>query len=545
MPAALGLSTYRWNNNLKSILLVTAFPFLLLLLLAVLVYLAAFFFLSDRYGEMARYHFLEFNLDSVTGTHGPLDFTAAFALAYWPYVVGAAVVWLLIAYFFNDALIHKATGAEPVDRAQQPKLHNLLENLCISRGLKTPRLYIIETEGMNAYASGIDERSYAITVTSGLLAKLDDAELEAVLAHELTHIIDRDVRLLLVTILFVGAISFIAQLFWRSMRVVRFGGGKKGGGVILFILAAAAAAGIGYLLALVLRFAISREREYLADAGCVDLTKRPEALISALRKIAENPAVPHVPSEVRQMFIENPPAAIGLFETHPPIEKRISVLERLGGLAPAPPALASVPAAGVLPSARATAGYPAGPGWLSGLMLAGSLGYALFLLYANAHSPAFVNALVAEFMPVTMFIAGLIPVALLADQLADPASGITADMIHHLFPLLVLVNALFGLISLAYVPSLAAHYARRIGKGPAATGTLVVVYMIVAVLSFYPLAWAPMVAILGGQPPEPMSLTSYLLAAAAPAVFFYCLRQALAMARAGRKIRAAAKAAAS
>src|SRR5579871_1807889 len=374
MPAALGLSTYRWNNNLKSILLLTAFPFLLLLLIAVLVYLAALFMLADSNGGMRHYQFREFGLESVTGSHGPLDFTTAFALAYWPYVVGAAAIWLVTAYFFNDALIHRATGAREVARADRPKLYNLLENLCISRGLKMPRLYIIETDAMNAYASGVDQRSYSITVTSGLLAQLNDDELEAVLAHELTHILDRDVRLLLVTILFVGAISFLAQLLWRSLRVISFGRSRRGGGgVVIFILAAAIVAAVGYLLALVLRFAISREREYLADAGSVDLTKHPEALVSALRKIATNPAVPHVPSEVRQMFIENPPSVFALFDTHPPIDARIKVLERLASIAPQASAATVAGAGATALPARASAGSPSTPGWVTGLTLGGSL----------------------------------------------------------------------------------------------------------------------------------------------------------------------------
>ena len=122
--------------------------------------------------------------------------------AWWPIVVGIAAVWVMIGYLFNDTIIHMATGAKPVTREEQPKLYNLLENLCISRGLNMPRLYIVDTDAMNAYASGIDQKSYAITVTRGLLDTLNEDEMEAVLGHELTHIIDRDCRLLIVTIVF-------------------------------------------------------------------------------------------------------------------------------------------------------------------------------------------------------------------------------------------------------------------------------------------------------------------------------------------------------
>jgi heat shock protein HtpX len=329
--ALLGLTTYRQNNNIKSMVLLAMFPVLLLSLLGFTFFLVGAF--------SPRESFYSFGLEPVLGTGTPLDLALSAIYAYWPIVIGIATVWVLIGYFFNDAIIHSATGAEQVTREQQPELYNLVENLCISRGLKVPKLYIVDTDAMNAYASGIDERSYAITVTSGLLAVLNKDELEAVLAHELTHIMERDTRVLIVTIVFVGMISFLTQGLWRFIRISAFtrGRGKNQGAVMVFLLIAAVASFIGYLLALVLRFAISRRREYQADAGSVDLTKNPDALISALMKISQNPDVPHVSSEVRQMFIEAPPSSFALaqlFDTHPPIEKRIAVLEQLGGHAP-------------------------------------------------------------------------------------------------------------------------------------------------------------------------------------------------------------------
>jgi len=332
--ALLGLTTYRQDNNIKSTLLLLLFPLLLLTLLG-----AIFFFggaLTDP-----RQLFYALDIEPVLGTGSALDLALSAIAAYWPIILGVAAIWMLIGYFFNDAIIHLGTGAKPVTRQEQPELYNLVENLCISRGLKTPQLYIVDTDAMNAYASGIDDRSYAITVTRGLLDALNKDELEAVLAHELTHIMERDTRLLIVTIVFVGMISFLTQLLWRSIRVAAFSRSRsrdKGGGVMIFLLIAAVASAVGYLLALVLRFAISRRREYQADAGAVDLTKNPDALISALMKISRNPEVPHVGSEVQQLFIENPPshfALAQLFDTHPPIDKRIKVLEELGGHVPA------------------------------------------------------------------------------------------------------------------------------------------------------------------------------------------------------------------
>lgn len=339
--ALLGLTTYRQDNNIKSTLLLLVFPFLLLTLLG------AIFFFSGVFAG-SRGLFDTFDLDPVLGTGSALDLALSAVYAYWPIVLGIAGVWVLIGYFFNDAIIHRATGAEPLTRQEQPEIYNLVENLCISRGLSVPKLYIVETDAMNAYASGIDNRSYAITVTRGLLDALNKDELEAVLAHELTHIMERDTRLLIVTIVFVGMVSFLTQLLWRSIRVSMFTRrrGKDGGAVMIFLLVAAVASAVGYLLALVLRFAISRRREYQADAGSVDLTKNPDALISALMKISQNPDVPHVSSEVAQMFIEAPPSSFALaqmFDTHPPIEKRIAVLERLGGHAPDAAAVTTAP----------------------------------------------------------------------------------------------------------------------------------------------------------------------------------------------------------
>jgi heat shock protein HtpX len=351
-PAPLGLSTYRWNNNIKSTLLLAAFPLLLLTLLGGVFFAFGLFTLGSADSYSSLDPFQSFGLQPVLGTGAPSDLALSAMAEWWPIVFGVAAVWVLIGYLFNDSIIHMATGAKPVTREQEPKLYDLLENLCISRGLTMPRLYIIDTDVMNAYASGIDKKSYAITMTSGLVARLSNDEIEAVLAHELTHILDRDCRLLIVTIVFTGMISFLAQMLWRSLRVASYGRGssrKGGGAILLLMLIAAIAFMIGYALALILRFAISRRREFLADAGSVELTKNPDALISALLKISQNSDVPHVPSEVRQMFIENPPSAFdlgGLFATHPPIAARIRVLERLGGTAPDTNSPISTPSAG-------------------------------------------------------------------------------------------------------------------------------------------------------------------------------------------------------
>jgi heat shock protein HtpX len=367
MPTAtLGLTTYRRSNNFKSILLLAAFPLLLLALLGG-VFFAFGLFASGQQGPYGYSPFQAFGVPSVLGTGSATDLAVSAMAAYWPIIFGIAAVWMIIGYFFNSSIIHAATGAKPVSREEQPQLYNLLENLCISRGLTMPQLYIIDTDVMNAYASGIDQKSYSITVTRGLLDTLNGPELEAVLAHELTHIIDRDCRLLIVTVVFTGMISFLAQMLWRSIYISSFTRSRSrngGGAMVILLLIAAVAAFVGYMLALILRFALSRRRDLLADAGSVELTKNPDALISALMKISQNPNIQHVPSEVRQMFIENPPSTFSfgsLFDTHPPIEQRIHILEQLGGRLPAQissPAPAAVDSTDPGPWGAHSAGAP-------------------------------------------------------------------------------------------------------------------------------------------------------------------------------------------
>jgi heat shock protein HtpX len=339
--SVLGLTTYRWNNNVKSIILLTLFPLLLLTLLGGIFYAYGFINTDPTSGTVNPYLFSSFGLNPILQTASPADLALSAIVAWWPIIVGIAAIWTLIGYLFNDAIIHMATGAKQVERREAPKLYNILENLCVSRGMVMPKLYIIDTPELNAYASGIDEKSFAITVTRGILESLNDSEMEAVLAHELTHIINRDCRLLIVAIVFTGMISFIAQMLWRSMRISMYTRtdreNRKGGNMAVMMIIAGIAMAIGYMLAMLLRFALSRRREYMADAGSVELTKNPEALIHALQKISGHADMPDVPSEVRQLFIENPPSFFdmgGLFGTHPSIENRIRVLQQLGGLPP-------------------------------------------------------------------------------------------------------------------------------------------------------------------------------------------------------------------
>ena len=342
-----GLKTHIWNNQLKSVLLLAGFPLLLCLIaLGVAVFIAA--------------------LDANTVEEG---FRNALQMlpGIIPIVAVVTAVWWAIAWFANQGIIDAITGARPVDRKAEPRLWNLLENLCISRGITMPTLRIIETPQRNAFASGLREKQHTVTVTRGLMDSLDDAELEAVLAHELTHIRNKDVTLLVTAAVFAGVITLVGELVVRSPRALlqmasrssRSSSSRKGGGAAAMLILILVAIGIFLLarfLGVALRFALSRKREYLADAGAVELTRNPDAMIGALRKISGHSEIP-APNQVRAMFIDYPEGTgfTSLFATHPSIDSRIDALVRYAGgldlpvhpeLPPAPPPAPSLPADG-------------------------------------------------------------------------------------------------------------------------------------------------------------------------------------------------------
>jgi heat shock protein HtpX len=234
-------------------------------------------------------------------------------------------------------MIQKATAANSLARKENKRVYNLVENLCISQGMKMPQIFVIEDDSLNAYASGLSDKTFAVTLSRGIINKLDDDELEAVIAHELTHIINRDVRLLIVSIIFVGIFAFVTELAFRSMLYGRGGSrGKKEGGAVFVILLLGV---IGLLLSTFFRFSLSRKREFLADAGAAQMTKKPLALANALQKVSEDPWIEAVKrADVAQLFIEHPTKKKeskslvtffnGLFATHPPIKDRIQVLKQ-------------------------------------------------------------------------------------------------------------------------------------------------------------------------------------------------------------------------
>ena len=255
-----------------------------------------------------------------------------------PFVTTVVLVWFLIAYFAHGKMIALATGSKPLERKENMRVYNLVENLCMSVGMKMPTVNIIESDALNAFASGLQEKNYTVTLTRGIIEKLEDDELEGVIAHELMHIRNKDVRLLVVTIVFVGIFSFVVQIAFRSFLYGGMSGrrdNKDSGKLMIVILAVSL---IAYLISMLFKFSLSRSREYMADSGASEMTRKPWALASALKKISVNHHISQVKTEeVQQMFIENTPqdtsASLfgglkGLFSTHPPIEKRIQFLEQ-------------------------------------------------------------------------------------------------------------------------------------------------------------------------------------------------------------------------
>jgi heat shock protein HtpX len=340
--AAYGLYTHIASNKFRSMLLLAS----LFALVYVMVYAGALI------------------AEVLTYSDAPADFYLAAAardlIKAFPYATGGTALWIVIAYFFHQSIIDAVTGGEDVTRRQAPRLYNLLENLCISRGIPMPKLKIVESDALNAYATGLNQRQYAVTVTSGLLNALNDREIEAVLGHELTHIRNGDVQMMVVAVIIAGVVGFFAELFFRSFT--NFGyygyGGygrswsssssssdnnrrSSGGGAVIIIIIAIALIALAWLMSQLVRLALSRSREFLADAGSVELTKNPDAMISALRKIENRGELPGATSAVMELCVDNPREEFAdLFATHPSVDARVQALVRFaGGHDPGPLAL--------------------------------------------------------------------------------------------------------------------------------------------------------------------------------------------------------------
>lgn len=279
--------------------------------------------------------------------------TARLLAQYWFVPPGLGIIWFVWAYAFYESIIRSATRAKDTERRHNKDLYNLVENLAITAGLPMPRIQIMETGALNAYAAGLSPDSAVVAVTRGLLRTLDKQELAAVIGHEMTHIKNRDVRLMMIASIFAGLFTLIgswASRPWRrssSDNIGEFGGGAAGVGADAIDIDGAEVAAVGvaagtvaviagicmlgfvHISAMISSFAISRAREFMADGGAVELTKDPDALIRALQKISGHDAMPHVPDGMQAMMISR--SFDGFFSTHPPVETRISALAQFAG----------------------------------------------------------------------------------------------------------------------------------------------------------------------------------------------------------------------
>ncbi|PIV90104.1 protease [Candidatus Gracilibacteria bacterium CG17_big_fil_post_rev_8_21_14_2_50_48_13] len=311
-----GLQTFIWQNNFRSLALMILFP----LILGGLIFAILF----------------GISITETSSVSGALTGSVSLMQELGFSIIGAVLLWFMVAWMFHTSMILGMTGAKPLSRKESPEIYNIVENLCISRGVPTPSLYIIEDSSMNAFASGLSPNRALIAFSRGLLESLTKEEIEAVAAHELTHILNRDSRFMIIAIIFVGIIQTLAEIFLRT-RIDTNGNGKDSGNaaLILFLIKILVYI-IGFFITLIVQLAISRKREYLADAGAVELTKTSKHLISALRKISGDARIEAIENRnVAQLCIENPlerghSFMSNLFSTHPSTEDRIKALELIG-----------------------------------------------------------------------------------------------------------------------------------------------------------------------------------------------------------------------
>lgn len=332
-----GMHTQIMRNNRLTIMLLILFPVIILGMVWVFLALVNYFGNGyyDQYGNIVH------QLDAATVNY--------YFMNTIPWVIVGVGIWFTIAYFANTAMVRAATGARPLTRKENPKIYNIVENLCMTCNMDMPKINIVDDPQLNAFASGIDKKSYTVTLTTGIIDRLNDDELAGVIAHELTHIRNHDTRLLITSIIFVGIVSTIMSLVIQMMYNTFWFGGlssrssddedNRGNGlsmIAVFIIGALCCA-VAYFFTLLTRFAISRKREYMADAGGAELCGNPLALASALRKISGDPGLNNVKrDDIAQLFIIHPqhfaPGMMNffnsLFSTHPDTKKRIEILEQ-------------------------------------------------------------------------------------------------------------------------------------------------------------------------------------------------------------------------
>jgi heat shock protein HtpX len=325
------ITTYDFieSNTRKTIFLMALFP----LTLAALVYLSLLFISFIKVSDKS---IQSYNLST---------FTVANEIAIYiiPIISILAILWVLISYYAGQSFILSTTGAIELTKQNAPELVRIVENIAIAAGLPMPKVYSINDEGLNAFATGRDPNHSYVVLTKGIINHLEKSELEGVIAHEMAHIGNRDIRLMLIMIVCISFATVVAEILLHMAMVARRSGNSKNNNaiqILLFVLAIVLYV-YGYLLAPLIKLAVSRAREYQADATAALITRNPQGLIGALQKISGNSMVKNLSDKetMSPMCIANPLAKnkqnsffakiAGLFATHPPIENRIKALQTM------------------------------------------------------------------------------------------------------------------------------------------------------------------------------------------------------------------------
>lgn len=309
-----------WANRMKTIWLVLMFPILLFVVIAWVLCVITY---------------SETGIVNSETIYLALEQAGMIGVMIWPLIF----IWFLISFFFHRQLIFKFSWAKPLDRKKSPEVYNIVENLCISRWLTMPKIWILDDDSLNAFATWRKPEKSRIVFSRWIIDKLDKKEIEAVAAHELTHIINKDTLLMMVIIVFVGILWTLGEILMRSAGRSRSSNSKNSGKwtAALFFIGLALVI-LWYLIFPLIRLAISRKREYLADAWSVELTKDNNAMISALQKISQDARIESIKKQtVAAMCIETPfskdpkthkvPRYKNMLSTHPSIKDRIQTLK--------------------------------------------------------------------------------------------------------------------------------------------------------------------------------------------------------------------------
>lgn len=247
-----------------------------------------------------------------------------------------SVIMTLISFYSGDKMILSMSHAILADKKKYPHLVNSVEGLAIAAGIPTPKIYVIDDSAINAFATGRDPKHAAVTVTTGAIERLKRDELEAVIAHEIAHIRNYDIRMMMLVVVLVGVIALLSDLFLRSFIYGKRKDDVRGGAVIIIIVLGIILAVLAPIIAQLIKLSISRKREFLADADGALIYRNPKSLANALKAIRDDkePLVEAANKATAHLFIENPlrnfkGKVTGLFSTHPDINERIKILEKM------------------------------------------------------------------------------------------------------------------------------------------------------------------------------------------------------------------------